>query len=224
MNFQSTAWEAEARSRGFELYENKSQGRMTWLGFILSHYALMKSGHLLPWAVRAQLPMIYRRYHGGRSALNTDEWVELFTYGGYRAGKPDDSDPITLYRGCDPRFKYNMSWTDSLETAKYFAGQNVISGIYRVTITRPEVIKFWPDTFVPERVIDPRGRNVELVPGTLKVNPRGRLVWPASRASLDLLPNMTEIIKWEMGREQSPVVREALRLGIDKNPAGRKPK
>ena len=70
------------------------------------------------------------------AALDTEVWAELFVWVGYtvdgkRAALPET--PLALYRGAprDPDWcRYGMSWTDSLELARWFAARAVRLGAH----------------------------------------------------------------------------------------------
>ena len=56
--------------------------------------------------------------------LRQVDWLDLFTVAGFTIdGRPADrpTQPVTLWRGCVPRLRRNMSWTSDRELARKFA-------------------------------------------------------------------------------------------------------
>lgn len=78
----------------------------------------------------AEFPMSY---------LTADEWSTLFEATGYLVDsrrRPDllPDQPITLYRGAPVSGAFGWSWTDSIETARWFANRPTHRGTGRVWV------------------------------------------------------------------------------------------
>lgn len=73
------------------------------------------------------------------SYLTADEWATLFEATGYLVNakrRPDllPTEPITLYRGAPVSAAFGWSWTDSIETAQWFADRATHRGTGRVWV------------------------------------------------------------------------------------------
>lgn len=83
--------------------------------------------HGLELSARMNLPPQLPLWSGDgkvSSMLSLAQWRSLFTQAGYaQDGVPADrpAEPVRLYRGATVEGKHGMSWTSSLDTAKFFA-------------------------------------------------------------------------------------------------------
>lgn len=107
------------------------------------------------------------------SHYTQDQWVDMFRAAGWMAGKPDPSQPLTIYRGAHPDYKTGLSWTPSMELALLYARQWNTGGVYQITLTQPEIIATITHTDGTQLIVDARKHDVQLVPDSLKENPQG---------------------------------------------------
>lgn len=101
-----------------------------------------------------------------------DFWASHFSWAGFRhdgeqADRPDS--PLTLYRGAASGRERRMSWTDDLDTARWFAARVVDDGgsglVIRARVQPWRLLAYIHESGRNESewVIDPRRLRLELV-------------------------------------------------------------
>lgn len=115
-------------------------------------------------------------------------WVSLFKETGFitNCGANQPTEEIILYRGCKPKVKRGMPWTNDYKTAKYFAERkkttNCSTYIY-TTKVKPESIlgiiqgKVDPVTYITEYIVnyqDLTEKQIEIYDHS--ITPEGKLI------------------------------------------------
>ncbi len=105
-----------------------------------------------------------------QSWLGRDGWVDFFRLAGYtRDGVPaTPPDTITLYRGCPPSRTRGMSWSSSIEQARWFAERARFAtpgNVYTATVTGEQLLAEITIGGEDEFVVDTRGIQVARVSG-----------------------------------------------------------
>lgn len=103
--------------------------------------------------------------------LDADQWQELFGEVGFLDGSRRTKSPrntLRLYRAATPDYIEGMSWTDSLESAKWFHNRNGTFGfesaIYTATVEPFAILAHFADSrHESEWVIAPGLVDVETV-------------------------------------------------------------
>lgn len=100
--------------------------------------------------------------------LARERWVSLFRLGGYThefEPAPRPVDPVRLFRGSDEAGAEGLSWSRSVDVARWFAVQRREGRVFSALVEPWRLLAFMAGGCEDQAVVDTEGLAVEVVEG-----------------------------------------------------------